>query len=134
MIKEITKYIENNITEFTIDTNLFAGFRPSDAPELCSVVQETGAGKPEFDIPDAVEKTIQIITRGNSYFTARVQAMKIYAFLHGKSGITLPVVDTGVIYLANTIQAIQIPQYIGQDEKGLFEFSANYIFMIQDGS
>jgi hypothetical protein len=134
MIKEITTYIEDNVAGLTIDTNLFAGFRPADAPDDCTTVQETGPGKSNFYLPDFVEKTVQVVTRGKTYFTTRDAALAVYVFLHGKAGISLPVVTTGVLYHAGTIEAIQVPQYIGQDENGLFEFSTNYIFRIQDGT
>lgn len=131
MIKEISKYIENN-TGFVIGTDLFTGHRPANAQNECVVILEGAGGKPEFSIPDSVEKAIQILTRAKSYFTARADSYTIYNLLHGKSGITLPVVTSGEEYLVNVIEAMNVPQPIGQDAKGLWEFSTNFIFRIQN--
>lgn len=131
MIKEITKYIGDN-SSLVIGTNLFGGHRPPNAPNECVVILENAGGKPEYSIPDSVEKAIQILTRAATYFTARANAYALYAFLHGKSGITLPVITSGEEYLVNVIEAMNVPQPIGQDEKGLWEFSTNFIFRIQN--
>jgi hypothetical protein len=41
---------------------------------------------------------------------------------------------SGPDYLAMTVEALNPPQYIGQDKNGLFEFSTNYIFRCEEGS
>ena len=131
MIKQITTYIGTQ-AGLTIGTDLFAGFRPSNAPDECVTILETGGGKPDFYLPDSVEKMIQVLTRGKTYFSARDLADSVYEKLHGKAGIALPVVDAKSFYV-NTIDALQVPQFIGIDEKGRIEFSANFIFRIQGG-
>lgn len=131
MIKEITQYIKDN-SSLIIGSNLFSGHRPLNAPVECVVVLENAGGKPEFSIPDSVEKAVQILTRAETYFTARANAYAIYWFLHGKAGIALPIITTGEEYLVNVIEAMNVPQPIGQDEKGLWEFSTNFIFRIQN--
>jgi hypothetical protein len=132
MIKEITKYIENNVTDLVIGQNLFAGFRASGAPDDSVLVAERSGGIPDFDLPDFLQKPIQILCRAGNYHNARASAQGIYELLHGKSGITLPVVVPGQGYYVDTITANAAPCCIGQDEKGLFEFSSNYIFRIQN--
>lgn len=131
MIKEIAQYIEDN-TDFVIGTTLQVGHRIPKAPDECVAVLENTGGKPEFSIPDSVEKAIQILTRAKTYFTARSNAYIVYDLFHGKSGITLPVVAGGEEYLVNVIEAMNVPQSIGQDEKGLWEFSTNFILRIQN--
>lgn len=130
MIREIAQYIEDN-TDFTIGTTLQVGHRTPEAPDECVAVLENAGGKPEFSIPDSVEKAVQILARAETYLTARNNAYIIYDLLHGKSGITLPVVEGGE-YLANVIEAMSVPQPIGQDEKGLWEFSVNFVLRIQN--
>jgi hypothetical protein len=130
MIKQIGQYVENS-TEHTIGTDLFIGYKPETAPDDCVAVLETGGGKPDFYHSDYAEKLIQVMARGSTYFTARGIAVGIFDALHAKKGITLPSVDDKSYYV-NVIEAIQVPQYLGQDEKGRFLFSTNFIFRIQD--
>ena len=84
---------------------------------------------------------IQIISRGKTYMNARDDAWEVfnalYASLPGSvlplGSSTLPAVAPAVQnYEAMTITPLADPQYIGQDEKGWFEFSTNYIWRIQN--
>jgi len=131
MLKEICQYIEDN-TSFIIGTDLFAGHRPSNAPEECIVILEDAGGGTNFLLPDKVDKAVQVLSRAKTFFTARDNIYTIYELLHGKSWIELPVVVAGNEYIAMTIEAITVPQSIGQDERGLYEFSVNFIFRIKD--
>ena len=129
MIKEIVQYIEDN-TDFIIGTDLFAGFAPPEI-EDCVIAIESG-GRPNFYLTDYVEKTIQIVARNKDYWKARDDADEIYVLLHGQGGITLPKVGNGKEYYVNTMEAISVPQSVGQDEKGLFNISTNFVLRIQD--
>jgi predicted metal-dependent peptidase len=71
------------------------------------------------------------LSRAADYHTAMANAMLAYRFLHGKAGITLTAIDELVNQYVNTIEAISIPQSVGQDEKGLFNISTNYVFKLQ---
>lgn len=130
MLKQITQYVKNQTTGFTIGTNLFAGFIPSTIVGDAVVIRETG-GAPNFYLTDQVEKTIQVISRATDYWVAAANAKKVYDVLHGISGVTLPVIDALAYYL-NTAEAITAPQNLDQDEKGLFNISTNYIIRIQN--
>lgn len=130
MLKEIVTYIKNNTTGFTVGTNLFAGFVPATILDNYVVVRETG-GAPNFYLTDKMEKAIQVLSKSTNYWTARDNAVKVYNCLHGIAGITLPVVETAAYYI-DTAQATVAPQELGQDEKGLFEISTNYIVRIRD--
>ena len=70
MIKEITKYIEDN-TSYTIGIDLFSGHRPQSAPVECIAVLENAGGKPDFYLTDYVEKPIQILIRAKTFFNIR---------------------------------------------------------------
>ena len=136
MLKEIIQFIEDK-TSFVIGTDLYAGHRILDAPDQCQVVLETGGGSLHFDLTDRVDKMIQILSRAKTYFTARADAMEIFDALHtgdyGSAGHTLAAVAPAVqAYEAMTIEAVSDPQYIGQDEKGRYEFSTNYLFKIKN--
>lgn len=131
MIKEITTYLENNITGLTIGRNLFAGYVPANIETSHIVLIETG-GKTYPEIKDYVEKSVQVISVSRDYTIASNYAQSVYDLLHGAAGVTLPVVTTGKEYFVNTIIAVTTAQSLGQDEKGNFIISTNYILRIQD--
>ena len=130
MLKQITSYVQQHTSGFTIGTNLFAAFAPSTAQNDVVIIRETG-GAPNFYLPDQVEKSIQVLSRAVDYWTASANAKKVYDCLHGISGITLPTVD-GISYYVNVGEAITAPQDIGKDEKNLFNISTNFILRIQN--
>jgi hypothetical protein len=127
MVKEICKYLADNLS-LTIGTDLYCGWREDNAPDACDVVLESG-GTPNFYLVDKKEYTIQVISRDATYQTARTRAYNIFNFLHGKQGISINSIDNlGVKYIMNVIEALNIPQSIGQDSpSGRWEFSTNYI-------
>ncbi|MCX5657849.1 MAG: minor capsid protein [Candidatus Omnitrophica bacterium] len=131
MLKELCTYIQTE-TDFIIGIDLFAGFIPSTAQDDCVVAIE-GGGKPNFYLPDKEEKVVQILSRAKDYWAARNNAKTIFDLLHGKSGIELMYLNTGVpVYILSTIEAIALPQSVGQDERGLFNISVNFIIRLQD--
>ncbi|HOY09613.1 MAG TPA: minor capsid protein [Candidatus Omnitrophota bacterium] len=131
MIKSIATYIENNNAEFVIDTNLFAGFRPSNSQDRCVTILESGGGQTDPYLPDKIAKGIQVLSRAISYWDAREDIFKIYDFLKSKAQITLPVVGEEA-YIAEFIEAQNPPQSLRQDEAGRWEFSVNFIFRIRE--
>jgi hypothetical protein len=130
MLKNITQYVKNETSGFTIGTNLFAAFAPSNAQDDVVIIRETG-GSPNFYLTDQNNKAIQVLSRAVDYWTARANIMKVYECLHGIAGITLPTVDSKAYYL-NTAEAITAPQSLEQDEKGLFNISTNFIIRVKN--
>lgn len=120
--QHLCNFIESK-TSFVVGKNLFAGHRLPTAPNRCQVVLESGGGRTYFDLPDRVDKLIQIISRAETYFEARQDAWEIFEAIHGTAGWNMPWPSE-----YQTIEALADPQYIGQDEKGRYEFSTNYIF------
>ena len=136
MFKEIIRFIEDKAS-LTLGTDLFSGHRPQDAPDACDLILETGGGGIEVDLPDRADYSIQVLSRAKTYFTARTRAWNVYDAIYrdwslGSAGWALPVVTSGEEYEVMVIEPLAIPQYIGQDEKGRYEFSTNYIFRIKD--
>lgn len=133
MIQEITEFIENQ-AGLTRDTDIFSGHRPQDAIDNCDVVLEHTGGTAFFDLPERADIVIQVLSRGDTYLTARKRAYVIYDaifrnyVLTGSAGWTLPIVTVGEEYEVMVIEPLAPPQYIGQDEKPRFEFSTNYVF------
>lgn len=132
MIKEIAAFIARK-TSLVVGTTLQVGHRTQNAPDQCSAVLEAAGGGLYFDLPDRNDKNIQVLSRANSYFRARTEAREVFAAIHGTAGWTLTAVPPATQnYEAQTIEALADPQYIGQDDKGRYEFSTNYIFRIQN--
>lgn len=142
MIKEITIFIRDRAVllpapvVLTIDTDLFAGHRPQGAVNDCDVVLETAGGEAFFELPERADPVIQVLSRGETYFTARARAHVIFdaifrIHVFGSAGWTLPVVAGGPQYEAMVIVPLAPPQHIGQDEKLRHEFSTNYIFKLK---
>lgn len=133
MIKELATYIAQNVVSpvLTIDTNLFAGFRPADAPARCVAVLEPTGGAVNSYFPDAGEKAVQILTRAVSYWDARSDAYAVFDLLKSKAQVSLPVLLSTDAYKAEFIEAQHFPQSLQQDEEGRWEFSVNFIVRIR---
>lgn len=119
MIKEFCNWIAVQL-DLTIDAMLFAGWRPEDAPDTCSVLLERSSAHTATDGTELTWAPIQIISRGASYFTARDTAESIADLLINLCGVSL----TG--YVINTITGAR-PAYLGQDVRGRHEFSTNIV-------
>ena len=136
MLKTIAKKIEELTTSFTIGTNLLEGFRPLDAIDRCSVILESGSGgHPE--LPDRADAMIQIISRADreptgSIWDARADAYEIHDAIHGTFGWNMtPVAGEGTLK-AMTVEKVSGPAYMGIDVEGRHQYSANYLWRIQD--
>ena len=133
MFKEICKLIEER-TGFHSPT-LQVGHRVQGAPQRCVLISESAGGGTNFYCPDMADINIQLVTRAKRYFDAREDAWIFYQAFHGTAGWNIPRLDgSGEDYLAMTVEAIAVPQYIGQDMNGLFEFSVNFIFRMEEAS
>jgi len=89
--------------------------------------------------PKYIEKAIQLLNRARSYFVAHRDAEELYEAFHQTAGWKLPTVPppagTGRQYLACVVDAYGPPAPVGNpDEKGLFQFSTNYIWKIEEAS
>lgn len=133
MLKEITQYLVTNTASLTKTlvegTNLFAGHYESDKQANITVVEAIVPGIANYDLGDFWQKPIRIFVRNSSFFTGQDLAQSLFELLHGKDQITLPVVSTGPTYLCNINGTT--PAYIGQDEKGRYQFSINFMFVTQ---
>ena len=137
MLKEIAEFIEDK-TSFVIGTTLQVGHREQGAPDRCICVLETAGGSVVPELPDRVDLNIQVIARGLTYFNARDDAWAVYDGIYrnfktyAAAGFALPAAGGGAGTLtAMTITPLACPQYIGFDEKGRYEFSTNYIFLVK---
>ncbi|MCK4830050.1 hypothetical protein KA005_80770 [bacterium] len=140
MIKEISAFIASE-TPFILGDTLQVAHRTPDSPDQCSVVLESGGSTLHPDLPDRVDKMIQVISRAATYKDAHDDAWTIYKALYpdltaaglpGGSRTTSAVAPATQDYEAMTITPMADPQYTGRDEKKLFEFSCNYLFRLQN--
>lgn len=129
MLKALTKHIANETT-LVLDRDLFAGHCHVDGQDTAVIVIESG-GVGDFYLTDKVEKTFQVISRARDYHVARDNAQTVYDALHGAAGEALPVIDGGTAWYANAIEAIALPQSLGQDDRGLFVISTNFVVRAQ---
>ena len=134
MFQEIVTFISNQ-TGFTIGTTLQAGHRLATAPDRCVLVAESGGGATVPELPDRADFLIQALSRAKTYFDARDDVWTVYTALHGTAGWNMPNISgSGDDYIAWMVEALAIPQYIGQDVDGRFEFSVNFIFRMAQAS
>lgn len=134
MFQEICTLIAN-LTGFVIGTTLQAGHRLQTAPDRCVLIAESAGGATVPELPDRADFVIQAMSRGKTYFDARDDCWTVYNALHGTAGWNMPNISgSGDDYIAWAVDALAIPQYIGQDPNGRFEFSVNFIFRMAQAS
>jgi len=133
MIKELTEYVETNLstTNITpvIGTNLFAGKRPLDAPDECITIMERVPSIPMPLLSDSFLKPVQVLVRSTDYFSAKAIAEDVHDVIFGRdhAGETLgPLNSGGDIYQMN-IATGDGPAYLADDASERSEFSANYL-------
>ena len=138
-LREIAQFIEDN-TSWQIGVDFFVGHLPpktddgEDPPVRCVVLLENTPGAVEGQLPDRIDKPVQIWNRAQNYTQARDDAYEFYNLLHGTHGWNLPVLTSGEEYLAMTVDAIGTPAPIqNPDERGRFVFSTNYLWRIEEG-
>jgi hypothetical protein len=144
MIKNIAQFMVNNVVGWTIGENFFVGHVPIEAMDN-QRLRETDKKRVVFllentppdtvpQIKDRENKPIQIFNRAETYFQARADAYSFYNFLHGRSQDQLPTIagDTWE-YTSMIIDAINAPAPLeNPDDKSLFYFSTNYLFLLCD--
>ena len=140
MIKEIGTFIAAR-AGFAVGTTMQIGHRTPTSPDRCGVALESAGGGLHFDLPDRVDKMIQVISRAETYQDARDDAWAIYkALFPDLTDEGLPLGSIKILAIAPatqdyeimTIEPLADPQWIGQDDKDRYEFSVNYLFRIQN--
>ena len=138
MLQDLLKYIEDN-TSLEVGVSLFYGYFPGktmadgDVQERATRAQETGG--PEYpDLPDRTDVAIQFLSRAKEYQDAKDDSQEIHDFLHGLTGIKLPLYtgESGCNYVAMEIEAVGAPGYMEQDENSRHMFSLNIVVRVRD--
>jgi hypothetical protein len=135
MIKPFCEWLATGLS-LTIGTTLLEGWRPQDAPNACSVVLDrTGSIADPYLLVER-ELHYQILTRDTTYNLGYEAATDIYEWLIAKARretqLHTGAGETGEEgeWTLHNIEGIS-PQFIGQDGKGRFEFSANYTLRVR---
>lgn len=139
-LESIAQWIENRAIGFTIGVNLFVGHIPPERsdntppPDRCVVLLENVPGAPVFDLPDRLDKPVQVLSRAVNFVDAKADNFTIYRELHGNEGLDLPPWEaaSGRDYVAMTIEANASPASIGQDNAHRWQFSCNYVVRIRE--
>ena len=131
MIRELATYIAAQVP-LVLGTTLHVGYFPDDAPDDCSMVRHGGGDVKHRSASYSREDPLaQVITRAEVQSVALAAARAIFDALRHKTNITLPQVDGGTIYHVYTIDA-GLPQSIGRDELGRFEYSATFQMRLEE--
>lgn len=134
MIRELAVMVES-LTGWTLGKKLHMGHLPQTAPKRYVLMLEQG-GAPEFHPnEDMIAWAIQFFNLSADYMEAHDDAWTLYQQLHGLCGMNLPRLDgSGEPYLVQTIEALAVPQYLGEDDNRNHMFSTNYVFRMEEGS
>lgn len=135
MFREIVTLI-SDLTGFPIGTRIQAGHWEQDKPVRAVLIQESGGVPYFYPNTDMRDLTIQVLTRADKYSEARDDAHAVFDAVHGTSGWNMPRLDgvSGEDYLAMTVEAMAVPQYLGRDDNRRHLFTTNYVFRIEEGS
>lgn len=120
MVVELAEYIEDGLSAYAVDSNLFAYAAPPDYEGLCIVVEQPSPGhrNPMIGLLDFGTTPIRVQVRGavgGAEVTVMAEADSVHALLHGSTQVRLPQVGSGPQYLVN-ISAYD-PYYAGRDER-----------------
>lgn len=128
-LKELTQYFENN-TALTIGTDLFAVAIPQSQTADCTLVRSTG-GISEVNGLNQFAAQVQIFTRAKNPMDSNDANHVIYDLLNVRGQITLPVVVSGRSFVINSSRPWTMPQSVGQDEKGRYQYTSNWTIQLQ---
>lgn len=139
VLQDIANWIlsESGIT-WQLDVDFFVGQLPikningDDVPERCMALLERVPGPVEGQLPDRMDKMVQVWNRARDYVDAADDALEIFELLHGEGGFELPQEDSAYAWFVMTVDALGTPAPIANpNPRGLVEFSTNYIFRIE---
>jgi hypothetical protein len=132
VIRELATYIANE-TALELGVDLHVGYFPDDDEEEASSMIRQGGGDahPRSASASREDVQVQVLTRAAVQSESREAARLIFDTLFPKANIDLPQVNSGPIYHVFNFSA-GLPQPIGRDKLGRFEFSANYTVRLQE--
>lgn len=124
MLKALADYIAANLSGLTKGGNLQVGFREQSAPDECTALQQRVGGLVDDDNSKYWQQPLQVLTRAKSHHSAHDECLRVFNFIRSIRQVSM----SG--FHVYTVSGIS-PQYLGSDEKGRHEFSANLILRIR---
>lgn len=118
LVDDIAQYLVDGSIG-TIGTNIFKSYMP-DAVDTGLAVLDTGGVQPDKELPTK-KPTFQIFIRASDYITGRAKLDLVRARLHQIKNTTIG--NTFFYY----IHAQSEGGHLGRNERGLDEFSINFI-------
>lgn len=118
LIDDITQYLEGQLGA-TIGTNLFTAYMPDSIDDGVCVI-DTGGPQLERELPIR-SATFQVFIRASTYAAGKIKLDAIHTALHGYNNTQIN--NTYFYY----ILAQSAGGHIGRNERGLDEFSINFI-------
>lgn len=120
LIDDIAQYLQTAGIG-TVGTNIFKSFMP-DTVDTGLAVLDTGGVMPDPDLPTK-KPTIQIFIRGASYPLGKAKLEAVRAALHQLANTQVG--DTYIYYCLAQSEG----GHIGRNERGLDEFSINFVLL-----
>jgi hypothetical protein len=122
LINDIATYLQTAGVG-TVGTDIFCAYMP-DTVDTGVVVLDTGGVMPDPDLPTK-RPTLQIFIRAADYETGKTKLDLVRSTLHRLSGTTVG--STFIMYCLAQSEG----GHIGRNERGLDEFSMNFICLTQ---
>lgn len=102
-----------------------------NAPDKCALLREAGGRESFYE--DHQLPRVQVLVRARGYFEARDLAVLIHGKLSKRTGIFIYSGSNPVHYI-HTIEAEQLPFYLGAGQRGLHEMTANYRLRLRNAT
>jgi len=123
LIFNLVEYLKVNLPTLTFVCN---GWIEGSSETSINVTQTGGEPQHFFDRTDW---TVQIMSRAKTNVDSKVNIESVYSLLKNKYGLTLPTVTVDSVIYAEIktyqISPLQIPEYLGMDEKRLYMWVFN---------
>lgn len=103
----------------TLGTTIFKSFMPDNADDALAIL-DTGGPEPDKELPTK-KPTFQVFIRGSDYPTGRAKLDLVRTYLHQVKNTTIG--NTYFYYILAQSEG----GHIGRNERGLDEFSINFI-------
>lgn len=118
LLDDIAEYLEDEAVG-TIGTNLFKSYMP-DTVDTGVCILDTGGPMPDTELPTK-KPTFQVFIRATDYITGRAKLDAVRDALHQVTNTTIG--GTYFYYILSQSEG----GHIGRNERGLDEFSINFI-------
>lgn len=129
--EEVSQFIEDETPSYMVlGSTLQYGRFTEQSLEQCSAIIFSPVDLSYFDLPDRLDVMVNIISRAESFESAREDAEVIYNVLYGRINQPLPIITSGNELKIQTSESPSPPQWIGLDENKRNMWSATYLLRL----